>query len=182
MEASAAAPRSAASAPKPERKKFSLGNLMRPVSREQVPREITIANNTKNVDVPVELVLVPSWVTGPAVLDAPLAQPRLLALEFLLEMAGHFPEGTVNVESVALSVERAVFDWAQKQPAPGSGDAWTRKYWAKIHALVAAICGKQKEGTVQRLILQGRFDLPEKLVLLSDDMLAASFEGRPVSV
>ena len=102
-------------------------------------------------------------------------------MEFLLQMAGQFPEGSVNADSLARSVEAAVYEWAKKE-SPGNVDSWTIKYWAKIHAIVAAICGKLEKGTIHGLILQGQFDVPEKLVMLSDDRLAASFEGRPFSV
>jgi hypothetical protein len=170
--------RPAASAPKPERKKFLLGSLMQPRSSSQGTSQVHRGEETKAA---AETALVPLWVTGPSSLDAPTEDPRRLALEFLLQMASHFPDGSVHVDSLARSLESAVYHWATNM-STSDVDSWMDKYWSKIHSLVAGLCGKVEKGTLQDVVLQGRFDTPDKLVGLSDDKFVASFEGKAVTV
>jgi hypothetical protein len=168
--------------PKTERKKFLLGSLIqqRPPSSQGNAHE---DSSTKVPSVSSAKPIVPSWVTGPPLVDAPINYPRSLALDFLLQMADQLSDKTVNVDSFARSIEVSVFNWATKGLAATSDDTdWTTRYWAKIHALVAAFCGKLEKGTFQTLVLQGRFDTPDKLVALSDDKYVASFEGKTVQI
>jgi hypothetical protein len=121
---------------------------------EQIPRANSVSDVTQVVSKAAAeqgKAQAPSWVRGPAVMEAPKEDPRLLALEFLLQMAEHFPAGAVNADCLARSLEAAVYEWA-KLGASGEDDGWTINYWAKIYALVAAVCGKQEKGTLQDLI------------------------------
>jgi hypothetical protein len=165
--------------PKAAQRKFTLGSFMRPAAKETVDNDASVVDETKQV-CPSTEPTVPSWVKGPTVVDAPVDYPRSLALEFLIQMAEHLPEGSVNIDSLARSIEAAIFDWSRKESSHRTED-WTRLYWTKTHALVAAICGKTDKGAIQDLLLQGHFDLPEKLVTLPAEKLAASFEGHPPS-
>jgi hypothetical protein len=151
---------------------------MQPRSSSQGTSQVHRAEETKTVAEPVSL---PLWVTGPPTLDAPMEDPRRLALEFLLQMAGHFPDSSVHMDSFARSLESSVYHWATSAPT-SDDDTWVEKYWSKIHTLVAALCGKVEKGTLQDLVLQGRFDTADKLVGLSDDMFVASFEGKAFTV
>ena len=99
----------------------------------------------------------------------------MFALEFLLQAAAHFPANKgVNEESVARSIEMAIYDWSQSQRG-----SWTDIYWDKVHALVAAITGKRDIGTLVDMIMDGDFASPKLLMKLSVENLENSFEGRP---
>jgi hypothetical protein len=95
-----------------------------------------------------------------------------MALDFLREMATHFPAGKITVETLALSLEAAIFQWA------GSKDNWQDDYWDKVHSLVAAIAGKRGPGSLMRFVMEGHFTTPKEIVILPDHILADSFEGR----
>jgi len=172
-------------ATQPKPKKFRLGSLMGR-AKESAPRESGTGSTSASEKKPVAAESSSKdkgssscWWKAPPSIDAPKDDPRALALEFLLQAATHFDTGSVNCDSLARALEAAIYDWAQKQN--GGVVNWTALYWDKVHALTSAICGKQEKGSLMSLILQGNFDAPDKLVVLSDDQLFESFEGRPLS-
>ena len=115
---------------------------------------------------------------------------RSLALEFLTQMTQQFPEDLVNVDAMALALEDAIYQWAQNdsnqtaQVSVASGveesdTSWEKTYWRKVHAIVAAFCGsKAEKGTFYAMMLQGKFDTPDKIVNVSYDKYVAAFEGK----
>lgn len=125
---------------------------------------------------------VPSWVTAPlpnfdSFVGCEQREDRMFALEFLLQAAAHFPGGKgANEESIARSLELAIFDWSKSKGSFGD------TYWEKVHAIVAALTGKREVGTLIDFILEGSFPSAKAVVLLSFDNLANSFEGRPISL
>ncbi|CAB9504631.1 expressed unknown protein [Seminavis robusta] len=125
----------------------------------------------------------PSWVTAPLptqfdnFASCPRREDRLFAMEFLLQAAAHFPSNKgVNEESVARSLELAIYEWSE----PKSN--WSEAYWDKIHAIVAALTGKRELGTLIGMIMDGAFASPKSVVALSVENLEHSFEGRPLSL
>ncbi|KAL7566711.1 hypothetical protein ACA910_017767 [Epithemia clementina (nom. ined.)] len=92
---------------------------------------------------------------------------RLLGLELLRQMASHFPDDKVNVDSVAILVEDALYEWANS--TVGS------KYWERLHAVVAGICGDSEPGSLMHEILDGKIKDPKELVSLLDKRLFAAF-------
>merc|ERR1712232_313061 len=97
---------------------------------------------------------------------------RVFALEFLMQASGFLPAKKVNKTAVAQAIENAIFKFFGTD---------NEKYWEKVHAISAAICGKQKTGTIVDLIAAGHFASPEKLVLLREDILHKSYEGQKLS-
>jgi hypothetical protein len=166
---------------KQDRKAFSLGSLMRPsITKDSSSRGGSTAEaSVKSAPVPTGKpapLVVPTWVKEPPTIAAPTEDPRSLGLEFLVQAAEQFPTGKINVDSVARSLEAAIYDAAKQETD------WKGAYWPKVHALVAAICGKQEQGTLMNMIVMGRFETAEKVASLPFDKLAASFEGRPVDL
>ena len=57
---------------------------------------------------------------------------------------------------------------------------WLDLYWKKVHAIVAAVCGKTDAGSLLQLLMAGQFREPKDLLDLTDKQLGDSFEGRVV--
>jgi hypothetical protein len=166
-----------ASLPKPERKKFTLGSLMRPNSKDAIAQDVSVSTHgSGRASALTKTKLSPSWVIGICALELPEDSDRSMALDFVREMATHFPPGKISVETFALSLEAAIFQWAS------SKDNWQDDYWAKVHSLVAAIAGKRGPGSLMRFVMEGYFTTPTEVVLLPDHILADSFEGRHISL
>jgi hypothetical protein len=161
-----------ASLPKPGRKKFTLGSLMRPNSKDTVAQDASVSVHGSGRASATKTKQSPSWVIGSCALEVPADSDRSMALDFLREMATHFPPGKITVETFALSLEAAIFLWAS------SKDDWQDDYWEKVHCLVGAIAGKRGPGSLMRFVMEGYFTAPKELVLLPDHILADSFEGR----
>jgi hypothetical protein len=160
-----------ASLPKPDRKTFTLSSLMR--SKDAVAQDASVpAHSSVRTSALTKAKLSPSWIIGSCALEVPVDSDRSLAFDFLREMATHFPPGKISVETFALSLEAAIFQWAS------SNDNWQDDYWEKVHCLVAAIAGKRGPGSLMKFVLEGHFTAPKELVLLPDHILADSFEGR----
>jgi hypothetical protein len=157
------------SLPKPERKKFTLGSLMRPNSKDAVAQDSSVSVHGSGRASATKTKQSPSWVIGSCALEVPVDSDRSMALDFLREMATHFPPGKLTVETFALSLEAAIFQWAS------SKDDWQDDYWEKVHCLVAAIAGKRGQGSLMRFVMEGYFTAPKELVLLPDHILADSF-------
>eukprot|EP00339_Tiarina_fusa_P000689 CAMPEP_0117006428 /NCGR_PEP_ID=MMETSP0472-20121206/6659_1 /TAXON_ID=693140 ORGANISM="Tiarina fusus, Strain LIS" /NCGR_SAMPLE_ID=MMETSP0472 /ASSEMBLY_ACC=CAM_ASM_000603 /LENGTH=939 /DNA_ID=CAMNT_0004707889 /DNA_START=241 /DNA_END=3060 /DNA_ORIENTATION=- len=162
------------------KKKFSLGSLMRPAS--SAPKSASKSNPTKQVSSsaqPSQQKKMPTWISQTSAVS-PDDQNRSYALEFFRQAAPFIPQSKyVNYDAVALALEAAVYEWAE-----GRGNTlWLDKYWEKVHEIVASISGKQeKAGTIASLIAEGRFQSPNEIVQLPDDVYIDSFEGRPVSI
>jgi hypothetical protein len=190
-ETKAVGPAKPSKPPKREKKKFNLGSFMR-------PRDVTASQETtgsgKTSFSGKRSKAAPSWVTEPCFVVAPTNEDRALALDFLRDLATHLPAGKVDVESVALQLEAAIHKWAldksEKTDEPQKstdkaeesnkpGD-WRDDYWEKVHLLVAAIVGKRDPGGLISYVMDGYFSSPADLLLLAEDKLADSFEGRPV--
>jgi hypothetical protein len=153
----AAPTRAAAPPPKPERKAFSLGTLMKREPKSQV----SVATKESQL---------PTWLYDSPDGEAPTDEVRSLALEFLREMACQFPTKGVNAEAVALHFEKALDSWAKTK----------EDYWKRLHSIVAAISGKHGSGTLVHLIVDGKFSSADQVVQLSDDDLLKSYEGQAI--
>lgn len=167
--------------PKPDRKSFSLGRLGQMMHREQAP-------DTAKKPLPRSQSL-PSWLVGPcSSVEVPSDDDRRLAVQFFRDMAGQFPSGKVDVESIAISLEAALFAWATQEKrcfATGAGVAaqkadWIDAYWDRVHAVVAGVCGKKDPGTLMHLILQGNYSTPMSVIDQKEEIYQKSFEGSPV--
>jgi len=163
--------------PKPDRKKF-LATLMGKTSKQLGPHDST-ESQRRAATAATKQKQAPAWVAGPVSIEKPNDPYRSHAMNFLEQMAKHFPTGKVNVDSVARSLEAEIYAWASKDPKV-SEDTWKPQYWMKMHCIVAAICGKRDPGTLMNLILDGDFAHPKEIVQLTDDVLADSLEGRPI--
>jgi hypothetical protein len=163
---------------KPEKKNFSIGNYVKTTLQEAVSASKTPVVTSRAVSV---AKVIPAWITEETSLEPPTDQDRSLGLEFLRQMATCFPSGNINAESLALSIEKAINDWSVKQSLVSPSDfAWRDAYWERVHAIVAAVCGKRNSGTLMNLLLNGDFDDPLELVGLEHKILLDSFEGRPI--
>jgi hypothetical protein len=163
---------------KPEKKNFSIGNYVKTTLQEAVSASKTPVVTSRAVSV---AKVIPAWITEETSLEPPTDQDRSLGLEFLRQMATCFPSGNINAESLALSIEKAINDWSVKQSLVSPSDfAWRDAYWERVHAIVAAVCGKRNSGTLMNLLLNGDFDDPLELVGLDHKIFLDSFEGRPV--
>mmetsp|Transcript_15038 Transcript_15038/g.27045 ORF Transcript_15038/g.27045 Transcript_15038/m.27045 type:complete len:598 (-) Transcript_15038:199-1992(-) len=200
----------APAANKPERKKkFSLGNLMRPASGpsepgmfESKPTSSIRREPSEGVVQPFKTQKVLTWTVQATDSENVSDEDRLYALEFLEQAVPHISGSSINHDAIARNIESAVFKWAVEGnqsinsksllngnykksfgavPAADERE-WVDRYWNKIHDLVAAISGKHKEGTVAAMIREGKFQTPSDLVLLSEDNLWKSFEGKPLDM
>lgn len=194
----------------PERKKkFSLGNLMKSTSTSQFdsngvgPAHRTGTSNNLLED--ANTMKWPPWTATDAVIKSSVVskgeadEERELGLAFLDQSAPFVPPAkNVHPESIARALEAATFEFAVKKDKvtattttssseddshitiSESGD-WVVLYWDKIHALSAALSGKdEQEGTLARMIAKGDFDNPHDVVKLSDDQLWQSYNGKKV--
>lgn len=162
-------PRTASPKPPAKKKKFSLTNLMR---QGRVESEVDGAKESNTLGAPKKLLILPSWMTEEIQAPAALEDPRALALEFLLDMAAFFPSSKVNKDSIARSIEAAIYNEARKL----SSD-WIPCYWKKVHIIVAAICGKLQPTSLFNLLVTGRFDTADQLVGLPEKTFMEAFEG-----
>jgi len=178
-----------------KRKRFSLGKLMRAGSSSQPSRagskvpstcgESSIVssrsskNNRNN----------PSWIMEVVSKGEGMNENRKFGLEFLQQASLYIPENkTMNYEAVARNIEIAIYDWSRENVVSKSEKhrdepegSWLDKYWNKIHDLTACISGKHQEGTLAKMICDGKFASPNELVCLHDDDLLCSFEGSSLS-
>jgi hypothetical protein len=192
---------------KPEKKKkFSLGKLMRPSSVQSlsdakptssIPRESSEASLQAS-----KSQSVPTWTLHVIETEPPSDENRQFALEFLQQAVPHIPEGkNINYDAIARNLELSIFKWANGNESNGShrtitlnghhsiegngktgqDRGWVDKYWNKIHDLVAAISGKDEEGTLAGMIAEGKFRNPIELITLPDDDLWRSFQSQPLA-
>jgi hypothetical protein len=171
---------------KPERKKIlKLGNMLRSDSKALV-----VAGTEPEVLVPAKVTSVApetktgpkqvaSWVVDATVLPEPSDDRRQVALVFLHETRSYF--GSVvqcNFESVCLSLEAAVFDWAN---ATHQAAEWENAYWTKIHGIVAALSSKPgRPGSLVKLILEGDMQEARDIVGLDLESMTDPIESLSV--
>ena len=110
---------------------------------------------------------------------------RSFGLEFLQQAAMHIPENkTLNYEAVARNIEIAVYNWSRGkfdgQRTMQEEEQWNT-YWNKIHDLAASISGKRQNGTLAKMMGDGKFASPDELVGLHDEDLWCSFQGSELS-
>jgi hypothetical protein len=161
---------------KQEKKKFSLGGLMRTNSKQPKAEAKGNAGNVPSCDQSSRRQKIPDWISEATKSETPFDENRSCALEFLLQATPFIPPSNhVNHDAIARSLEAAIFDWAQNPE-----DSWIENYWDKVHDIVASISGKREAGTLAKLIGEGRFSTPAELLKLSEDDLLCSFEGRAV--
>jgi len=168
------------SASKPKPKKFSVMDFMaKKKENKSVPSSAPDKVSTSSAGGAASKKALPAWVTSPPTSEDPLEgdakrEDRSFALEFLLQAAAHFPSNSrANKESIARSLEIAIYEWSESQ-----GGDWNETYWNKVHSIVAAITGKREIGTLVTMIIEGCFASPKSIVTLSLEELEKSFEGR----
>lgn len=163
-----------ATSKKPEKTSFSLSNIINKKPSASQSSDVE-ASRERQSSQTATVKSLPPWLTSVPRVDIgslPAEQvDRSLALEFFQGMASCFPEEKVNRESIARSLEAAVYQWSKEQYRKED------TYWPKVHAVVAAVCGKRKPGGLLSAILAGEYDSAMDVVALSDDMLLHSFEG-----
>ena len=167
QEPPAAASRSQPTAKPKPRKSFNLNAMLRG------PKDS--ASDKPAQQAPVKSVAskslqLPTWMTD-SVDTGNLDDQRSLALDFLLDMAAHFPQEKTNKNAIARSIENSIFKDCKK-----TDDT----YWKTIHKVVAAVCGKLEVGSLFDMILAGKFERAEDLVKLKNEDYVDSFEGRAV--
>jgi hypothetical protein len=186
-----------------KKKKFSLGNLMRPPS-VPLPEDAdtkqgsAIRPGESSATAPIAQTKARIWMSQ--VSDVALRVVdgnRLVALEFLRQAAPYVPlTKGINHDAIARNLEVAIYEWASCKDhingvslssnghgnvVHGLGDENTDKYWNKLHSVVAGISGKRRPGTIAKMIGDGKFEAANDLVELSDDSLYQSFQGKPMA-
>jgi hypothetical protein len=172
-----------------QRPKFTLKNLMRQSAKPPPTSVAAPLRSTSATHVAVKEKPLPSWVSGPTSLKPPPDVARTHALAFLKQMAEHFPHGKIDCDSVAMSVEKAIFEWSTKKVTGGEGgtskenlsdkdEEVMNEYWQRVHAIVAGVCGKRDPGPLMHAIMAGDFLDPKNLVALPENVFFASFEGQ----
>ena len=157
---------------KNERKKFSLGNLMRPMSDDTKTKCPTSDNASSTVpDTKKHPATLPNWVTGKVLLDVPTDDRRSFGFEFLRQAVPFIQGKGVDHNSMACALEASIDSWSE-------GD--TDKYWKKIDDIVVALSGDKKIGTLSNMIAKGEFKEPADVVGLSDASIYDSFVGKPL--
>lgn len=164
---------------KVERKKFSLGNLMRPTSeasKSGIKIEKTMSSSSFMSSTQKQQQSIPAWMTGKSSFSKPEDDHRAFAIEFLEQAAPFIPcAQDVNHKAIAHALEAAIYESVKK------GDpSWLDKYWKKIDDIVVAISGDKGPGSISVMIASGEFESPESVVRLSDAAIYDSFLGRPV--
>ena len=170
---------------KAKSRKFSIMDIMAKKKESKQNSIGGVADRTSSSSSAVGTLnqkVIPAWVTTPlpafdSFVGCEQREDRMFALEFLLQAAAHFPSGKgADEESIARSLEMAIFEWSKTKGSFGE------TYWEKVHAIVAAITGKRETGTLINLILDGSFPSAKSVVTLSFENLANSFEGRPLAL
>ena len=180
---------------KPEKKRFSLGKLMRagtptsqpgiagkklPSSTGDTSTPATSTNSSKNNQ------NNPTWIIRVVSNESYSEENRIFGLEFLQQAALYVPTKNkdINYDAIARNIESAIFSWSigpsNDQSTKQMEECWN-KYWNKIHDLAACIGGKRQVGTLAKMIGDGKFATPDELVRLDDEDLWNSFKGLPLS-
>lgn len=174
---------------KVERKKFSLGKLMRPTeTTKNVTKSASSEKLSTSIPSAKKQQMIPDWITGKLPIEAPTDETRSFALEFLRQAAPFIPHNhEVNHDAIAIALEAAIYrkyalgseaDDSSSKPKPEI--EWVDDYWKKVDDIVVALSGDKRNGTISTLIAQGKFQSPDKVVQLSDEAIYDSFSGKPV--
>jgi hypothetical protein len=142
----------------------------RAVSATVPQSEPSVTSSSANIT--MEL---PDWMRTPVTAPT-LPKERLYGLAFLREMTSYLPSDKVNKNSVAIAIEKAVFEWASTQGQ--SSPALLDIYWKKVRAIVAAVCGKHSPGALMRDLMNGKFVEARNLVDLNDAKLWEYFQDE----
>ena len=159
---------------KAERKKFSLGKLMRPTSDDTKTKcpASDISSSTVQ-DTQKHPATLPDWVTGKVLLHIPTDDRRSFGFEFLRQAVPFIQGKGVDHHSMACALEASIDSWS-------TGDS--DKYWKKIDDIVVALSGDKKIGALSIMIAKGEFKEPADVIGLSDASIYDSFAGRPVFI
>jgi hypothetical protein len=163
-----------------KKKKFSLGTLMRPATTEDEVEEKpdNLEPSSSQVD---EENKLPDWIAKPFAEDKPHEDFRIFASEFIRQGVCFIPRSQrINLDSVALSIEMAAYEWAKKSNQGNFDWRASQIYWQKIHTLVACISGQDRPGSLAAMIGKGVFMSAADLLDLKDELLSYSFESRHV--
>ena len=170
---------------KPVKKKTTLSSWKNLMNNDK-PKEIVDAKKPlkpRLLDETIIATKLPDWLTKEQEVDPVDAwnEDRDLGLEFFDEAAAYFPD-TVNRTSVARALERATFAWAtgNEMVTSTDDDKWKITYWCKVHSIVGAMAGKHNTGTLVEAILDGKYESAKVIIGLPNDVLFASFEGKPI--
>ena len=182
--------------------KALLGNILQQQQQQLTSSQSSsnMRDEAKSIGSMNNLEQLPSWATasGSTVDEIPPIpqdnDTRLLALEFLIQVAQLFPEGLINIDALSRSLEDAIYKWAQSTTNKNvvtsttseveiNDSSWIKIYWRKVHAIVAAFSGSTMErGTFYSMLRQGKFSTPHTIVTASDDKYVAAFEGKAVKI
>jgi hypothetical protein len=158
---------------KVERKKFSLGNLMRPTSdgSKTPPKGPTSDRASSIVHVTQKQATLPEWVTGNVSLEIPTDDRRSFGFEFIRQAVPFIQGKGIDHHCIACALEASIDSWSRGN---------TDKYWKKIDDVVVALSGDKKVGTLASMIAKGVFKDPREVVGLSDALIYDSFLGKPL--
>merc|ERR1711935_929289 len=179
-----------------KKKRFSLGKLMRAgsLSSQQGNAGTKLVSSLEESSALSSRLLKrnennPLWTIQSISNESYSNENRTFALEFLQQAALHIPESkTMNYEAVACNIEIAIYNWSTGN-VNGESEKykeeprrpWSDKYWNKVHDLAACISGKRQDGTLAKMIGDGKFATPDELVCLHDDDLWCFFQGSSLS-
>ena len=162
---------------------FSLKDLISSYSRSPAVNAVTSTLVAVNPSPSRNIPLRPVWLFSDIIRkhDARLEafkvySKRAIGIEFLLDAVSAIRLigcDNIDVCSTAFHLELAVFHRY-------SSDGVQLSYWDAIHAVSAAIAGKNKVGTLCFLLAQGYFSHPEAIVVLTTKELYNSFLQLPL--
>ena len=185
----------APSTAKPEKKRFSLGKLMRAGTPTLQPGNAgkKLPSSTGDTSTPATSTTSsknnpnnPTWIIRVVSNESYSEENRIFGLEFLQQAALYVPTKNkeINYDAIARNIESAIYSWSigpsNDQSVKQMEECWN-KYWNKIHDLAACIGGKRQVGTLAKMIGDGKFATPDELVRLDDEDLWNSFKGLPLS-
>ncbi len=123
---------------------------------------------------------------------------RSFGHEFLVQGTGSLPEDVVNVDSMALELEDAIYQYAtektnatmttvDEEKTADQGDnlddrnePWTPLYWKMVYLLAAAISGRRDSSSLHPLLLQGKYATAMDVVKIPESNLRRAFENLPL--
>lgn len=125
---------------------------------------------------------LPEWLTCTSTLTEPKDEMRALSMDFLTEAVeiGLRDERVADSRSLALKIEKAVFDWSYDNRGLGlEHKEIKQKYWLKIHAICSALTGRRQQGgtRLSEEILKGDHSDLTNVCNLSDEILVGSFQS-----
>mmetsp|Transcript_19636 Transcript_19636/g.48279 ORF Transcript_19636/g.48279 Transcript_19636/m.48279 type:complete len:822 (-) Transcript_19636:25-2490(-) len=163
-----------------EKKKFSLGSIMTKPKSASKPAATSGLNRSTSSSQLSKRQENPQWISETSIKDIPNDENRSFALEFLQQATPFIPPNDkVNSDVIARELEASIFEWAGGKEGVAVTDCFV-KYWDKVDDMVAAISGDGGNGTIARMISQGRFQSASDVVRLSENDIACSYEGRPL--